>query len=74
MVVEAKVIANEVLELFTENIQEKFNNLSDTEKYNEIIEQVLFNNYNFVVTPTEIDELIENMASVVARGINKSIN
>ena len=26
--------------------------------------------YNFIVTPKEIDELIENMSSVVARGIN----
>ena len=26
--------------------------------------------YNFIVTPKEIDDLIENMSSVVARGIN----
>lgn len=26
--------------------------------------------YNFIVTPKEIDDLIENMKDVVARGIN----
>ncbi len=28
------------------------------------------NDYNMIVTPKEIDELIENMKDVVARGIN----
>ena len=29
--------------------------------------------YNFIVTPKEIDELIENMSSIVARGINFAV-
>lgn len=29
--------------------------------------------YNFIVTPKEIDELIENMSAVVANGINEAM-
>ena len=29
--------------------------------------------YNMIVTPKEIDELIENMSNIVARGINMSL-
>lgn len=36
-----------------------------------MIKEVLTpSDYNFIVTPKEIDELIENMSSIVARGIN----
>ncbi len=39
-----------------------------------MIKQVLVpEEYNFIVTPKEIDELIENMSSIVARGINIAI-
>ena len=31
------------------------------------------NDFNMIVTPKEIDDLIENMSSVVARGINKAL-
>ena len=34
---------------------------------------LLPNDYNFIVTPKEIDELIENMSSIVARGINMAV-
>ena len=35
-----------------------------------MIKQVLVpEDYNFIVTPKEIDDLIENMSSIVARGI-----
>ena len=80
MVVEAAVIANETLNLFIEKLQqdaqsnEYLNNLKDKNNYEEIKEVLLPNDYNFIVTPKEIDELIVNMSSVVARGINKSIN
>jgi len=30
--------------------------------------------YNMVVTPKEIDELVENMSNIVARGINFAVN
>ena len=79
-VVEAAVIANECLDLFIEKLQkeaqsnEYLNKLKEQNNYNEIKDVLLPNDYNFIVTPKEIDELIENMSSVVARGINKSIN
>ena len=30
------------------------------------------NNFNFIVTPKEIDSLIENMTTIVSEGINMS--
>lgn len=79
-VVEAAVIANECLNLFIEKLQkeaqsnEYLNQLKEQNNYEEIKEALLPNDYNFIVTPKEIDELIENMSSIVARGINKSLN
>lgn len=79
-VVEAAVIANECLNIFIEKLQneaqsnEYLNQLKEQNNYEEIKEALLPNDYNFIVTPKEIDELIENMSSVVARGINKSLN
>lgn len=29
--------------------------------------------FNFIVTPKEIDDLIENMAKIVSAGINESV-
>ena len=50
------------------------NKLQDEDKY-ELIKEVLApEEYNFIVTPKEIDSLIEKMKDVVARGINFSIN
>ena len=52
------------------NSNEFLNNLQEEDKY-EMIKKVLVpEEYNFIVTPKEIDDLIENMSSVVARGIN----
>ena len=61
---------NEQLKKMNESIQ----NLMKEDKY-ELVKQVLVpENYNFIVTPKEIDDLIENMKDVIARGINFSIN
>ena len=39
-----------------------------------MIKEVLSpSDYNFIVTPKEIDNLIENMKDIVARGINFAI-
>ena len=47
--------------------------LKDENKY-ELIKQILTpEDYNLIVTPKEIDDLIENMKDVVARGINFSL-
>lgn len=39
----------------------------------DIITKMKLNNFNFIVTPKEIDELIENMSSIVSEGINEAI-
>lgn len=75
-VVDAATIAADSLDLFIQKLQKEansnefLNNLQEEDKY-EMIKQVLVpEDYNFIVTPKEIDDLIENMSSVVARGIN----
>lgn len=39
----------------------------------EIISKMKLNNFNFIVTPKEIDELIDNMTNIVAEGINLAL-
>ena len=77
--VEAATIAADSLDLFIQKVQEEaqsndfINKLQDEDKYEMIKEVLAPQDYNFIVTPKEIDELIENMSSVVARGINFAI-
>lgn len=40
---------------------------------NEIVEKMKLNNFNFIVTPKEIDSLIESMSLIVSEGINMSV-
>ena len=49
------------------------NNLKEEDNYEEIKNALVPNDFNMIVTPKEIDDLIQNMSSVVARGINKSL-
>lgn len=78
-VVEAATIAADSIDLFIEKLQEEsnsneyLNELKRKDKYEMIKEVLIPNDYNFIVTPKEIDGLIENMSSVVARGINISL-
>ena len=75
-VVEAATIAADSLDLFIQKLQEEahsndfLNQLQEEDKYQMIKDVLQPAEYNFIVTPKEIDELIENMSSVVARGIN----
>ena len=75
-VVESAVLVNDCLSLFIEKLQNEaksndyLNNLKNKDNYEEIKEALIPNDYNMIVTPKEIDELIENMKDVVARGIN----
>ena len=77
--VEAATIAADSLDLFIQKVQEEaqsndfLNKLQDEDKYEMIKEVLAPQDYNLIVTPKEIDELIENMSSVVARGINFAI-
>ena len=79
-VVEAATIAADSLTLLIQKVQEQaqsndfLNKLQEEDKY-ELIKEVLApEEYNFIVTPKEIDGLIEKMKDVVARGINFAIN
>lgn len=78
-VVEAATIAADSIDLFIEKLQQEaksnvyLNELKKQDKYEMIREVLIPNDYNFIVTPKEIDGLIENMSSVVARGINISL-
>ena len=49
------------------------NKLKEQDNYEEIKEALIPNDYNMIVTPKEIDDLIENMKDVVARGINYAV-
>ena len=79
-VVEAATIAADSLTLFVQKVQEQgesndfLNKLQEDDKYNIIKEILAPEEYNFIVTPKEIDALIEKMKDVVARGINFAIN
>lgn len=76
MVVEAATIASDSIDLFIEKLQQEaksneyLNQLKETNKYELIREALIPKDYNLIVTPKEIDDLIENMKDVVARGIN----
>lgn len=78
-VVEVATIAADSIDLFIEKLQaeaksnEYLNEFKSKDKYEMIKEALIPNDYNFIVTPKEIDGLIENMSSVVARGINISL-
>ena len=78
-VVETAVLVNDSLNLFIEKLQQEaksndyLNQLKEQDNYEDIKEALLPENYNLIVTPKEIDDLVENMKAVVARGINLSV-
>lgn len=78
-VVEAATIAADSLDLFIKKLQDDarsndyLNQLKEEDKYEMIKEVLTPADFNFIVTPKEIDDLIENMSSVVARGINMAV-
>ena len=76
MVVEAATIAADSIDVFIEKLQnegesnEYLNKLRDEEKYGIIKEALVPKEINLIVKQKEIDDLIENMKDVIARGIN----
>mgnify|MGYP004504239371 FL=1 len=78
-VVDLASITNECIDLFIESLQEKamsnsyLNELKEKDNYNEIKEALIPKDYNMIVTPKEIDELIENMSKIVSKGINMAL-
>lgn len=79
MVVDLATITEDCLDLFIGKLQEEsksndyLNKLKEEDNYEEIKNALVPNDFNMIVTPKEIDDLIQNMSSVVARGINKSL-
>ena len=78
-VVESAVLLSDCLDLFIEKLQNEaksndyLNKLKEQDNYETIKEALIPNDYNMIVTPKEIDELIENMKDVIARGINYAV-
>lgn len=78
-VVETAVLVNDCLDVFIEKLQDEaksndyLNKLKEEDNYQEIREVLLPKDYNLIVTPKEIDDLIENMSQIVARGINNAV-
>ena len=73
MVVETATLVNDALYLFINRLQEQaksndeLNELKEKDNYDAIKEALNPQGYNMIVTPKEIDDLIENMKDVVAR-------
>ena len=78
-VVESAVLVNDCLDLLIEKLQNEaksnvfLNELKEQDNYETIKDALNPLDYNMIVTPKEIDDLIENMKDVVARGINMSL-
>jgi len=72
-VVETAVLVNDCLDLLIEKLQDEaksndyLNQMKEEDNYEEIKEALLPKDYNLIVTPKEIDDLIENMKDIVAR-------
>ncbi len=78
-VVELATLVSDGINLFINRLQEKaesneyLNQLQKDDKYEEVKEALNVGEYNMIVTPKEIDDLIENMKDIVARGINFAV-
>lgn len=79
-VVELATLVSDGIDIFIGKLQEKaqsneyLNKLQTDDKYEEVKEALNVGDYNMIVTPKEIDDLIENMKDIVARGINYAVN
>ena len=78
-VVELATLVSDGIDIFIDRLQEKaesneyLNKLQQNDKYEEVKEALNVGDYNMIVTPKEIDYLIENMKDIVARGINFAV-
>lgn len=79
MVVDLATITDDCLDLFIGKLQDEaksndyLNELKKQDNYEEIKSALIPNDYNMIVTPKEIDELIENMKNIVSRSINYAL-
>ena len=78
-VVELATLVTDGINIFIDKLQQKaesneyLNNLKNNDKYEEVKEALNVGNFNMIVTPKEIDELVINMAEIVAQGINLGV-
>lgn len=78
-VVDLGTIIDEGLDIFINTLQEKteikeyLNKLKKQYNYDEIKKTLAANDYNMIVTPKEIDDLIDNMKDIIAKGINYAV-
>ena len=78
-VVDLATVTNECIDIFIENLQEKamsndyLNKLKEKDNYEDIIEALVPKDYNMIVTPKEIDKLIENMSKIISKAINMAM-
>ena len=78
-VVELATLVSDGIDIFIDRLQEKaesneyLNKLQQEDKYEEVKEALNVGEYNMIVTPKEIDDLIEDMNDIVARGINFAV-
>ena len=78
-VVELATLVSDGIDIFIDRLQQKaesndyLNRLQQEDKYEEVKEALNVGEYNMIVTPKEIDDLIENMKDVVTRGINFAV-
>ena len=79
-VVELATLVSDGIDIFINRLQDKaksneyLNQLKQEDKYEEVKDALNIGEYNMIVTPKEIDNLIENMKNIVARGINQVIS
>ena len=80
-------ITNEAIDKLIENTKEEITNYSNTKENNltaEIFEKLenetrydmianVLDTQNYIVTPKEVDSLIEDMANIISSGINMSM-
>lgn len=75
--VDVATITEDGLNLWIDKLEKKENIdtkiLEENNNYESIKEVLLPSDLNFIVTPKEIDELIENMTEIVSAGINNAI-
>ena len=76
-VVELATLVSDGIDIFIKTLQEKaesndyLNKLKENDKYEEVKEALNVGEYNMIVTPKEIDDLIENMKNVKLCNIKK---
>jgi len=78
-VVDLATIVSDGIDIFIDKLQqeaksnEHLNKLKEEDSYEQVREALNVGEYNMIVTPKEIDDLIENMKDIVARGINFAV-